>query len=136
MGKSQKEPVGRVNEGPYVIKKDEKYYMTYSANHYASPDYGIGIAFADEPLGEWIKSEQNPLIQNPVNLVGTGHNSLFRDKEDKLYIVYHTHFATTEVHPRKVYFNEIQFVPSDEEEGYILEVLSPRYEPKVIPSSE
>lgn len=132
--KSDKEPVGTVNEGPFVIKKDGRYYMTYSANHYASPDYGVGIASADEPLGEWAKNEQNPLIQNPDNLFGSGHNSLFRDKEDKLHIVYHTHFDTTEVHPRKVYTNEVQFVQSNEEDVYTLEVLSPGYEPKVISS--
>lgn len=134
--KSEKEPVGRVNEGPYILKKDGKYYMTYSANHYASPDYGIGIAFADEPLGEWTKSEQNPLIQNPDDLVGTGHNSLFRDTEGKLHIVYHTHNSTEEVHPRKVFFNEVRFVESDGEAPHTLEVLSPRYEPKVVPESE
>lgn len=132
---SQKEPVGRVNEGPYVFKKNGKYYMTYSANHFASPDYGIGLAFADKPLGKWIKSEQNPLIQNPDDLVGTGHNSLFRDKDGKRYILYHTHNSREEVHPRKVFFNEVRLVESDGEAPYTLEVLSPRFEPKVVPES-
>lgn len=128
---SRKEPVGTVNEGPYVIKKDDGYYMTYSANHYASPDYGIGLAYADQPLGEWTKSDQNPVIQNPDGLVGTGHSAFFRDKEGELYIVYHTHFSTDEVHPRKVYMNKARFVKSEETDRYQLEILSPRIEPKV-----
>lgn len=131
--KSQKEPVGMVNEGPYMIKKDGIYYMTYSANHYASQDYGIGLASAEEPLGEWIKSESNPVIQNPDGLTGTGHSSFFNDKGGKLHIVYHAHFDTTEVHPRKVYFNQVQFNDVEGEDRSRLEVLSPRYEPKVKP---
>lgn len=34
----------RVNEWPFVIKHHGKYYMTYSANSYESPFYGIGCA--------------------------------------------------------------------------------------------
>lgn len=129
--KSQKEPVGTVNEGPYIIKKDGGYYLTYSANHYASPDYGIGLAYSDQPLGEWTKSEQNPVIQNPDDLVGTGHSSFFRDKEGELHIVYHAHFDTDEVHPRKVFINKARFTKPEGAERYHLEILSPRIEPKV-----
>lgn len=39
------------NEGPFVIKHEGKYYMMYSANCYASPDYSIGYAVAETPLG-------------------------------------------------------------------------------------
>lgn len=132
--KSPKEPVGTVNEGPFVVKKDGKYYMTYSANHYASPDYGIGLAYADQPLGEWTKSEENPVIQNPDGLVGTGHSSFFQDKEGALHIVYHAHFETTEVHPRKVFMNKAKFVPTDDESRLKLEIGSPRIEPKLVPT--
>lgn len=131
---SPKEPVGRVNEGPFVVKLDGKYYMTYSANHYASQDYGIGLAYADQPLGTWTKSEDNPVIQTPDSLVGTGHSALFKDKEGQRHIVYHAHNSTSEVHPRKVFFNKVQFVKSENDGRYTLEVLSPRYEPKAVPS--
>ena len=134
--KSPKEPVGRVNEGPFVLQRNDKLYMTYSANHYASPDYGIGLASAEEPLGEWTKSEQNPLIQNPRGLVGTGHGMLFRDKGGDLNLVYHAHHDTGEVHPRKVYFNKVEFVDPDGDGVSTLKVKSPRYEPKVIQTYE
>ena len=41
----------RVNEGCFVIRRNGTYYMTYSANSYESPFYGIGCATADSPLG-------------------------------------------------------------------------------------
>ena len=39
----------RVNEGCFVIRRNGTYYMTYSANSYESPFYGIGCATA--PVG-------------------------------------------------------------------------------------
>lgn len=110
--KSPKKPVGTVNEGPFVVKREGKYYMTYSANHYASPDYGIGLAYADGPLGNWKKSTENPVMQNPDSLAGTGHSSFFKDKEGNLRIVYHAHFDASKVHPRKVLINKAAFVPA------------------------
>src|SRR5699024_5416215 len=100
--KSAKEPVGIVNEGPFVVKKEGKYYMTYSGNHYASPDYGIGLAYAESPLGKWTKSPDNPVIQNPKEYVGSGHSSFFTGKDGEMNIVYHVHNSTEKVHPRKV----------------------------------
>ncbi|MEX0720371.1 MAG: glycoside hydrolase family 43 protein [Balneolaceae bacterium] len=128
--KSQKEPVGIVNEGPAVIKYKGLYYMIYSANHYASPDYGIGLAYAEDPLGPWKKDENNPILQNADSLVGIGHSSFFTDEEDQLYMVYHAHNSAENVHPRKAYFNPVQFVPSDDSDRFTLEVQKPRFEPK------
>lgn len=134
--RSQKEPVGSVNEGPFVVKKEGKYYMTYSANHYASPDYGIGLAYADQPLGNWTKSSDNPVIQNPDTLVGTGHSSFFNDKNGSLNIVYHAHFDTSSVHPRKVFINRAAFIPADDNDRHRLKIESSRIEPKLIPDTD
>jgi beta-xylosidase len=129
--KSLKEPVGRVNEGPFVVKKEGTYYMTYSANHYASQDYGIGLAHAEKPLGNWTKSADNPVIQNPDTLVGTGHSSFFTDKNGALNIVYHAHHNNSEVHPRKVFLNQVEFVPSENGRQLKLKIKSPRIKPTV-----
>src|SRR5690554_1050150 len=67
----------RVNEGAFVIKHNDLYYMTYSANSYESQFYGIGCATATDIMGEWIKYSDNPLLQMPGNLVGVGHSSIF-----------------------------------------------------------
>lgn len=72
----------RVNEGVFVIKHHGIYYMTYSANSYESPFYGIGCATATNIVGVWTKYLHNPLLQKPGNLVGVGHGSIFKDKYD------------------------------------------------------
>ena len=67
----------RVNEGPFVIKHNGVYYMTYSANSYESPFYGIGVATATDLMGEWTKYESNPIYQNVGDLVGIVIGLLF-----------------------------------------------------------
>ena len=84
----------RSNEGMTVFKNNNIYYMTYSANHYQDPNYGIGYATSQKPLGMWIKSEKNPILKNdiPSGVSGPGHNSIIKSPDDKeWFIVYHSH---------------------------------------------
>lgn len=48
----------RVNEGSYILKHNGIYYMTYSANSYESPFYGVGCATATDIMGEWAKYDE------------------------------------------------------------------------------
>ncbi len=129
---SPKEIVGNVNEGPFIIKKNKTYYMVYSANHYASPDYGIGFATASSPEGPWTKFAGNPILQSPDTLKGTGHCSLFYDKKGKLAIVYHAHNNQTTIQPRKTYINHCAFVKDSKSGSYNLSILPSRIVPKLI----
>lgn len=99
----------RVNEGSFVMKHNGLYYMTYSANGYESPFYGVGCATATRPEGPWTKYEENPLLQKPGTLVGVGHSAMFTDKEGKLRIVFHAHKDKENVHPRAMYIGEVYF---------------------------
>lgn len=98
---------GLVNEGPFVIKHNNLYYMTYSANSYESQRYGIGLAIASSPTGPWTKYAGNPILQLPVDLVGVGHNALFWDKDGKLKIVFHAHHSKDSIHPRAMYIADV-----------------------------
>ena len=109
LSQSWEEVWPRVNEGPYVIKHNGMYYMTYSANSYESPFYGIGCATTNNIMGEWIKYTDNPLLQSPGNLRGIGHNAIFTDKEGKLRIVYHAHKDKNTIHPRVMHIGTISF---------------------------
>ncbi len=84
----------RCNEGPFVFRKGDRYYMTYSFYHYAKPEYGIGYATAPTPLGPWSKPADNPLvIQHPeIGVSGPGHNCITRSPDSTEYfMVYHAH---------------------------------------------
>jgi beta-xylosidase len=99
----------RVNEGPYVMKHEGLYYMTYSANSYESPFYGVGYAVSESPQGPWEKYEHNPILQKPKNLVGVGHSAMFTDKEGDLRIVFHAHRSKEHIHPRNMYIGDVCF---------------------------
>lgn len=99
----------RVNEGSFIVKRNGVYYMTYSANSYESPFYGVGVATATNITGPWTKYEGNPIFQKPGNLVGVGHSAMFTDKDGKLRIVFHAHNSTTKIHPRHMYISTVSF---------------------------
>ena len=77
------------NEGPTVLVKDGKYIMNYSANYYATNDYAICVATADNPFGPWVKSKNNPVLSRRDDLFGAGHNAFFATREGELYTSFH-----------------------------------------------
>lgn len=102
--------MGRVNEGPNVIKSGRRYYLTYSGNDYRSQDYAVGYAYTSNiASANWTKYDSNPILRRWDDLVGTGHHSLFYDKEGILRIVFHAHNSTESVHDRLMYIGTMQF---------------------------
>ena len=96
-----------VVEGPFVVKLGGKYVMTYSACDFRNPDYAVGVAFADRPEGPWTKSAANPILRRFRGLEGTGHHSLFKDKDGKWRVVFHAHRAPGKVGPRRTYIADL-----------------------------
>lgn len=93
------------NEGPYMLKHDGVYYLTYSANYFGSKYYSIGYAISTDPLSGFTKlSDGKAQIMgispdsedNWDYFIGTGHAMFLSiGKED--YIVYHTLMPNTDV---------------------------------------
>lgn len=105
--------MGRVAEGPFVVKHNGKYYLTYTANDYRSPDYAVGYAVCDTPLGAFVKYDGNPVLKKDDEQVGTGHHSFTRGSDpNQMLIVYHVHNGKTKVHPRLTCVDKAAFVPS------------------------
>lgn len=87
---------GMWNEGPFVLKHDGKYYLTYSANYYGSVHYAVGYAVSDNPLSGFVKGENAKIMgcddKNSDNwdyFNGTGH-AMFLTIGSENYFVYHT----------------------------------------------
>ncbi len=81
---------GAVNEGPQMLKRNGKYYISYSANGYDSKAYSIHQAVADSPLGDFVKIGAVLDASNADYTGGTGHH-YFIEKDGETYIVYHRH---------------------------------------------
>ncbi len=88
-----------VNEGPAVIKRDGKIFLTYSASE-TGIAYCMGMLTASaeddllDPLS-W-KKERYPVLQSEpsVGIYGPGHNSFTVDEEGNDVMVYHARTET------------------------------------------
>lgn len=90
----------RWTEGSYIFKKNDMYYMMYSANFYGGQNYAVGYATADHPLGPFTKASNNPVLQKNVEqggiVTGTGHNSVTWSPDGKeMLCVYHGYTSET-----------------------------------------
>ena len=79
-------PKGYV-EGPFMFKREGKYYFMWSEGGWTGPDYSVAYAIADSPLGPF-KRVAKILQQDPKIATGAGHHSIIH-KKDQWYIVYH-----------------------------------------------
>ncbi len=121
----------RWTEGSFTFQHDGTYYMMYSANFYAGPNYAVGYATAASPLGPYTKATNNPVLEKNVDrggeVTGTGHNSiLFLDGSDRMICVYHGRTKSTG-DERVVFMDEM----SIDDDG-VLTVNGPTTEPKKI----
>ncbi|MBI1177735.1 family 43 glycosylhydrolase [bacterium] len=121
------------NEGSFVFKMGKTYYLTYSANHYAEPFYGIGYATASSPLGPWKKSPDNPLVHQVPSLgvSGPGHNCVIKSPDGtELFMVYHTHADPAKPGGQRVVNIDRLIVQPDGR----LKLLGPTRSPQPLPS--
>ena len=82
----------RWNEGPFVVREGETYFLFYSTNYFADSNYSVGYATASNPLGPYKKSEANQVLVADEGISGPGHNMLLKSPFEGLYYnVYHTH---------------------------------------------
>lgn len=115
----------RVNEGPFVLKHNGIYYLTYSGNHYESPKYAVGYATSNSPIGPWKKYDGNPILIGNDKIQGVGHHSFITKPSGCQYIIYHAHNSMQSIHARKMCIDTYEFVPSTDGSPDVLKVNGP-----------
>ncbi len=100
----------QINEAPFMIKSNGKYYLTYSANGAWNKYYNVCYAVSDSPLGKFTKpyeegkiwhnllmgfpgtNDEDALVYNQWTgySSGTGHHCFFY-AGDQLMVGYHAH---------------------------------------------
>lgn len=93
-GRSAKATGRRWNEGSYLMKAGGKYLMTYSGNFFGGPDYAVGYAVSDHPMGPYTKAKENPILERYGEVTGTGHSCMFTGPDGELLICYHGRTVT------------------------------------------
>ncbi|MDP8257227.1 MAG: family 43 glycosylhydrolase [Candidatus Alcyoniella australis] len=104
---------GFINEGPWMFKRGNTYYLMYSGNGGNLPWYAIGFAVGSDPLGPFKKYVYNPILSTDVdrNFFAPGHHSLARTPEDpnQYLIFYHTKDSPLPGWERSVRIDRLQF---------------------------
>lgn len=76
-------------EGPFMFKKNGKYYFMWSEGGWGGPDYSVAYAIADSPFGPF-KRIAKILQQDPEVATSAGHHSVMHvPGSEDYYIVYH-----------------------------------------------
>ncbi|MFC1890676.1 glycoside hydrolase family 43 protein [Thermodesulfobacteriota bacterium] len=83
---------GFISEGPWMVVRDNVYYLMYSGNGANRPQYALGYATADNPTGPFTKNERNPILEadSDYDFYGPGHNSVTVGPGGELWMFYHT----------------------------------------------
>ncbi len=76
-------------EGPFMLKRNGKYYFMWSEGGWGLPNYCVSYAISDNPLGPFERIG-TILAQDPNVATSAGHHSVVKGNgDDEWYIVYH-----------------------------------------------
>ena len=103
-------------EGPFMMKRNGKYYFMWSEGGWGGPNYSVAYAIADSPTGPF-KRIGKILQQDEQVATGAGHHSVIQiPGKDEYYIVYHRRpLGCTHSGERQVCIDKLEF----DEQGYI-----------------
>lgn len=79
-------------EGPFMVKHDGRYFLTYSQGKTIDDTYQVHYAVGDTPFGPFTEGANSPiLVTDKTNdVVSPGHHAIFA-RGGKTYILYHRH---------------------------------------------
>ena len=104
-------------EGPFMFRKDGKYYFMWSEGGWGLPNYKVAYAISDSPTGPF---ERQGVImeQDPDVATSAGHHSVIQvPGEERYYIVYHRRPKDETARDSRVVSIEEMFF--DEDTGHI-----------------
>ena len=68
-------------EGSWMTKRNDKYYLQYSAPGTEFKSFNDGLYISDKPLGPFTLAKHNPISYKPEGFIASaGHSSTFQDK--------------------------------------------------------
>ncbi|MBC7475067.1 MAG: family 43 glycosylhydrolase [Candidatus Sericytochromatia bacterium] len=87
-------------EAPYVMKKNDYYYMFYSGNACCGNEcnYAMGVARSKTLTGKWEKYANNPILKSNEFWKCPGHGSIFNDGKGKDFLIYHAYEINSSVY--------------------------------------
>ncbi len=78
---------GNLVEAPYMVDRNGKFHLFYSANAYDKETYAVGHALCSTPTGPCTKSG-DPILATTPDAAGPGHNMVLV-KDNRYWFIYH-----------------------------------------------
>lgn len=79
---------GALVEGPFLWRRDDRYYLFYAANAFNQAAYAEGYAVGPSPLGPFGKAQENPILASRDDVAGPGHASMV-EHAGRTWLAYH-----------------------------------------------
>jgi hypothetical protein len=75
-------------EGPFLVKRNGIYYMTYSNGYWGNDTYNVRYSTSNSPVGPW--TYRGVILQSNDEDKGPGHHAILKMGDcDEYYIIYH-----------------------------------------------
>lgn len=105
-------------EGPFMIRHNDKYFLTYSDGKTIDDTYKVRYAVGDSPFGPFREGGNSPILKttHSLQVFGPGHHTIFPFK-GKNYMLYHKHSLPfpSETALRQICINEMEFDDANNE---------------------
>ncbi len=104
-----------VTEAPWVNEVDGRFLLTYSGNGADRPEYALGAAVADSPLGPFEKTAQSPFLKADFDngFYGPGHHSIVQGFCRDLLLFYHPKVSPEQSYDRRLRYAPVSFDGTD-----------------------
>jgi GH43 family beta-xylosidase len=79
---------GHLIEGPFCTRQNGRYWLFYAGNDFSTPNYGIGVAVADHPLGPYTK-QREPFLKSTKSWTAPGHASIAAGLDGEPQLFFH-----------------------------------------------
>lgn len=76
-------------EAPFVVARDGRYHLFYSAAHYDDHTYCVGHAVGHSPMGPFVKDAHGPLLATHGAVAGPGGQGVITDACGGTWMYYH-----------------------------------------------
>lgn len=107
-------------EAPFMMKKNNKYYLMYSEGKCIDETYMVRYAVGDTPYGPWTEGVNDPILSTSKDstTLGPGHHTVFTENNQD-YILYHRIKDNNNTLLREIAIDSLNF----DTEGNILKVI-------------
>ena len=90
-------------EGSWMLKRNGRYYLTYSAAGTEFRTYAMGCFVGSSPLGPFTPQKRNPILRATDGLVtGTAHGSIVAGPDDQLWAFYTIRAGVVHIFERRI----------------------------------